>query len=64
MFSDAQRNSVMFVGNCMYKHKAICINFTMYDMHHMQDSINMHTHPYIMALAHEDKKDENKWHPY
>ena len=35
MFLDAEYNGVVFIGNCMYKHKAICINFTAYEMHCM-----------------------------
>jgi hypothetical protein len=35
---------VVLVGNRMYKHEAIRINFTTYDMCRMQDSINV-PHP-------------------
>jgi hypothetical protein len=55
---------VVLVGNCMYKHEAIHINFTTYDMCCKQDSINIHSHPYVMTLAHENEEDKNNWHPY
>jgi hypothetical protein len=63
-FSDAECDSVLFIGNCMYKHEAFWVNFTSYDMLRKQDSVNVRTHPYIMVLAHEDEGDENNRHPY
>jgi len=55
---------VVLVGNHIYKHEAIRINFTTYDMRRKQDSINVRSHPYVMTLAHEDEEDKNNRHPY
>lgn len=33
-------------------------------MRREQDSVNVHMHPYIMVLAHEDEGEEDKRHPY
>jgi hypothetical protein len=63
-FSDEQRDSITFVGNRMYKHDVIRVNYTTYDMRRAQDSINVRTHPYLMTLAHEDEEEGTTWHPY
>ena len=63
-FSDEQRDSITFVGNRMYKHAVIRINYTTYDLRRAQDSINVRTHPYLMTLGHEDGEEGMKLHPY
>jgi len=62
-FSDEEQDSITFVGNCMYMHDVIRINYTTYDLRCAQDSINMQTHPYLMTLGHKDEEGA-KWHPY
>ena len=62
-FSDEERDSITFVGNHMYMHDVICINYTTYNLRCAQDSINVQTHPYLMTLGHEDEEGA-KWHPY
>jgi hypothetical protein len=47
----------------MYPHKVLHVNYTTYDMRQAQDSVNVRTSPYIMALAHEDD-EEADGHPY
>ena len=47
----------------MYKHEVFRVNYTTFDMRRGQDSVNIRTHPYIMALAHEDE-GEDEQHPY
>jgi len=63
-FSDEHRDSITFVGNRMYKHKVMRINYTTYDLHRTQDSINVRAHLHLMTLGHEDKEEGTKWHPY
>jgi len=62
-FSDEEQDSITFVGNHMYMHDVICINYTTYDLRCAQDSINVQTHLYLMTLGHEDEEGA-KWHPY
>ena len=62
--SDEERDTITFIGNCIYKHNILRINYTTYDLRRAQDSINVRTHLYIMTLGHEDKEEEMKHHPY
>jgi hypothetical protein len=64
MFSDEERDNLTFVGNRLYKHDVLRINYTTYDLRCAQDSINIRTHPYIMTLGHEEEEEDTKWHPY
>ena len=43
--------------------EALQVNYTTYDMHRGQDSINPRTHPNIMLLAHKDNYEEGE-HPF
>lgn len=63
-FPDEERDSITFVGDRMYKHNVLRINYTTYDLRRAQDSINVRTHPYIMTLGHEDEEEHTKWHPF
>ena len=63
-FSDKERDSISFVGNRMYKHDVLRINYTTYDLRRAQDSINVRTHPYVMTLGHEDEEGDTTRHPY
>lgn len=49
-----------FSANCMYRHGVLHINYTTYNTRCDQDSINVKTHPYIMALGHEDEVDTKR----
>ncbi|GBE85521.1 hypothetical protein SCP_0800380 [Sparassis crispa] len=53
-FSNAERDQVAFANNRIYHHKVIRINYTTYDMHRAQDSVNLCTHADIVVLARED----------
>jgi len=64
VFSDEERDSITFVGNCMYKHNVIRINYTTYNLRCAQDSINVRTYLYLMTLGHKDREEGTKWHPY
>ena len=48
--------------NCKYD--VFHVNYTFYGMHQKQDSVNVCMHLYIMVLAHENKEEEDKMHPY
>jgi hypothetical protein len=60
-FTSAERNSITFVNDRIYRHKVLRVNYTTYDLRRDQDSLNPRTHADIMLLSHED--DENA-HPY
>jgi hypothetical protein len=62
-FSDADRRTITFVNNRIYKHKTIRINYTTYDVRRAQDSLNPRTHADFMCLSHEDQDDASS-HPY
>ena len=63
-FSDEERDTITLVGDRIYKHQVLRINYTTYDLRRAQDSINIRTNPYIMTLGHEDEEEGTKWHPY
>lgn len=63
-FSDEERDTITFVGDRIYKHDVLRVNYTTYDLRRAQDSINIRTHPYIMTLGHEDEGEETTRHPY
>ena len=60
-FSDHDCMLVHIVDNRIYSLQVLRINYTMYDIHRDQDSVNPHTHPDIMVLSHEDNPQA---HPY
>ncbi|KAI9431387.1 hypothetical protein H4582DRAFT_2085061 [Lactarius indigo] len=59
-FSDSQRAEVQLRGRKLYQHKVLRINYTTYDLHCEQDSINPRTQPNIMVL----RPDGPDPHPY
>jgi hypothetical protein len=61
-YTDDQRDTVEIIYNRLYKHKAMRVNYTTYDMRREQDTINPRTRPDIMVLSHEDEGDS--YHPY
>jgi hypothetical protein len=63
-FSDEERDSITFVGDRIYKHVVLRINYITYDLRRAQDSINIRTHPYIMTMGHEDEEEHTKRHPF
>lgn len=63
-FTNADRNTIRFTNNRIYRHKAMRINYTTYDMRQAQDSINPRNNSYIMVLAHEDNTPGTTPHPY
>jgi hypothetical protein len=58
-FTDQDRRKVLLHKNCIYCHKTLRINFTTYNCHQDEDTINPRTHSDVMVLANEDKDAEN-----
>ncbi|KAG2336862.1 hypothetical protein BDR05DRAFT_978682 [Suillus weaverae] len=53
------------VSNFQFMHKVLCINYTTYDLHWAQDSLNPHVHADIMVLAYEESQPSKLApHPY
>jgi len=63
-FSNEEQDTITFVSDRIYKHDVLRVNYTTYDLRRAQDSINVHTHLYIMTLGHKDEEEEMKRHPY
>ncbi|RDB15375.1 hypothetical protein Hypma_004647 [Hypsizygus marmoreus] len=59
-FTREEQARVLFIGNRMYMHKVLCINFTTYDVRRGQDSMNPRNHADVMILA----RDEDSSHPF
>ncbi|KAE9387227.1 hypothetical protein BT96DRAFT_1005310 [Gymnopus androsaceus JB14] len=60
-FSHVDWNSILIINNEMYEHKVLCTNYTSYDIHIEQDTINPCTRSDIMVLV---PTDEHDIHPY
>ncbi|KAJ7119056.1 hypothetical protein C8R44DRAFT_878566 [Mycena epipterygia] len=54
---------VNIIGEHLYTHKVLRINYTTYDVLRDQDTLNTRTHPDFMVLAHEDEEQSSP-HPY
>ncbi|KAH9834205.1 uncharacterized protein C8Q71DRAFT_797981 [Rhodofomes roseus] len=65
-FGPDEHDTVRFVNDRIYFHKALRINYTSYDMRRAQDTINPRTQPNIMLLAptEDDGDDSANQHPY
>jgi len=61
-FTNSDWQTITFVNNHIYRHKVLRINYTTYDVHCAQDSLNPRTHTDVMVLSHEDKDEDP--HPY
>jgi len=61
-FTPAERNTLVFVNNRIYRHKVIRVNYTTYDLRRAQDSLNPRTHADVMVLSQED--EDGNPHPY
>ncbi|KAF7794376.1 hypothetical protein EIP86_005510, partial [Pleurotus ostreatoroseus] len=60
-FTLKDRRQLSIVGNRIYKHKTLRVNYTTYDMRRSQDSINPRTHADIMVL---NPGEDRLSHPY
>ena len=47
-FMDSDRNSICFIGSKIYSVQTCHIYYTSYDLQRQCDTVNPHTHPYIM----------------
>jgi hypothetical protein len=50
-YTAAEQLQVVILGNRLYRHAILRVNSTTYDMRRIQDSINLHTRPFIMYLS-------------
>ncbi|SJL02914.1 uncharacterized protein ARMOST_06255 [Armillaria ostoyae] len=65
VFMDLDQQNLIIVNNRLYSHQIFRINYTIYDAHQDQDSINPHTHSDIMALSPLPQADpDHNSHPY
>ncbi|KAJ7760884.1 hypothetical protein DFH07DRAFT_740473, partial [Mycena maculata] len=62
-FSLQDLADINIVGDRLYTHKVLRINYTTYDLRRDQDTLNPSTHPDFMVLAHEDDGGATP-HPY
>lgn len=62
-FTEDEMRTVSIIGNRIYQHKVLRINYTTYNVRRAQDSLNPRTHADFMVLAHEDDDDKTA-HPY
>ncbi|OSX57455.1 hypothetical protein POSPLADRAFT_1156730, partial [Postia placenta MAD-698-R-SB12] len=60
-YTAAQRDSVIILGNKIYHHKVLRVNYTTYDIRRNQDSMNSHAHCDIMIHSCESGPGV---HPY
>jgi hypothetical protein len=60
---EEDHHKVLLHNNCIYCHKTLWMDYTTYDCHWDQDTINPWTHSDVIVLASEDKDIENT-HPY
>jgi len=56
-FTAQERNALIFMHNCIYKHHILRVNYTTYDLRRAQDLLNPRTHADFMTLSHEDHDD-------
>jgi hypothetical protein len=63
-FTDEDRDTIILKDNKIYSHRVLRINYTTYDLHRGQDSINPFTpRRYVMLKAHDDQNVRNS-HPF
>ncbi|KAH9480131.1 hypothetical protein JR316_0006728 [Psilocybe cubensis] len=63
IYSDEQHAQVNILGDRVYIHKVLRINYTTYDMQREQDSINPRNHCNVMTLS-RDGDPRSFHHPY
>ncbi|KAG6881621.1 hypothetical protein C0992_000614, partial [Termitomyces sp. T32_za158] len=64
MYTPAQRRHIHIVGNKIYRHKQIQVNYTTYDCQRAQDTLNPQTHANALVISQEDQEDGVKPFPY
>ncbi|KAI0046222.1 hypothetical protein FA95DRAFT_1607083 [Auriscalpium vulgare] len=64
-FTDEDLESITLVGNNIYEHSTVRVNYTTYDILRAQDTINPANHSDVMVLSREDETDpEHPPHPF
>lgn len=61
-FMDKELDSLVIIGNHLYRHKVLRVNYTTYDGRRRQDSLNPRNHADFMTLSHET--DATNPHPF
>ena len=60
-YSAVEQNTIWILDNCIYSSRVLHINFTSYDIHCEQDSMNPQTNCNVMVLSPESGEDA---HPF
>ncbi|KAF9237846.1 hypothetical protein BU15DRAFT_75648 [Melanogaster broomeanus] len=60
--SPRERNTVLLVGDQIYRHKVLRINYTTYDLRRDQDSLNPRVHSDVMVLSRENDAAHPYWY--
>ena len=61
-FSPDQRARVIIHGDRIYRHKVLHVNYTTYDLHREQDSLNPRMHADVMVLSRENGATHPYWY--
>jgi len=61
-FSNQELDPLVIMGNHIYHHKVLRVNYTMYDGRWRQDSLNLRNHADFMTFSHET--DTTDPHPF
>ena len=61
-FTDADQNSIWFVGSKIYSVQTCCIYYTTYDLQWQCDTVNPHAHPDIMLQSPVAESAEPYWY--
>ena len=56
-FTIKDHSTISILNNQIYHHKVLRVNYTTYDMHCAQDSLNPWTHGNIMVLSHKEDQE-------
>ncbi|KAF9501551.1 hypothetical protein BDN71DRAFT_1426649 [Pleurotus eryngii] len=56
-FSQEDWNQIHIHGDWLYVHKTLCINYTSYNIHGAQDTINSRTYPNVMTLKQQSASE-------
>ncbi|KIK80934.1 hypothetical protein PAXRUDRAFT_36045 [Paxillus rubicundulus Ve08.2h10] len=63
-FSSQEHNKVVLVGNHIYCHKVLRINYTTYNLCRDQDSLNPHMHADVMVLSCKNDATHPYWYAW
>jgi len=63
-FTIQEQIRLTFLHNWIYKHNTFHVNYTIYDLHHAQDTLNPRTHANFITLSHKDDEELETRFPY